>query len=173
LTAAIFGLVGVLVGGALTTGASFVFERRREKRLTRVGLQLLEAEFLKVAGVLYAALEEGVWVAGSDLEVATWPDYRAALAAELARDDFNFVALAVHAAYMAPKHFAVQLSGGALVVDLSDRDRKSLNEQLDSIQRAQVVIARQLGVWPTETRERAPEIPRDAFPPRPSQSNSD
>jgi hypothetical protein len=168
LTAAIFGLLGVVVGGLIATGANLWFERRREKKLARVGLYLLDADFVKASSVHYAALAHGVWVAGSDVEAEAWPDYRAALAAELDRDDWHFLALGVYAAARGPRLFAQQLAEGeGPVIPLTDDDRVSLNLQLDSIQRAQIVIGKHLGKWPAATRERPPEIPEAVFPPRP------
>jgi len=109
-----------------------------------------------------------VWLEGVDVEIQSWPDYRAALATELRRDDWHFLALGVFSAEGGRRLFTQQIAEGeGPVIPLTNHDRETLNLYLDGVQRAQIVIAERLGVWPEETRERAPEIPEGVFPPRP------
>ncbi len=168
MTQAIFGLVGVVVGAGITAGMSFLVERRQEKRRAIVGLLLLEAELQRVSAVLYGALEHGVWTRDTDMEIRMWVDYGPTLAAELRRDDWNFLALGVYSAASVPRVFALQLAeDGEPVVHVTEADRLMLNGLLDHIQRAQLVVGKQLGQWPVETRKGPPPIPVGAFPPRP------
>jgi hypothetical protein len=86
MAAAIFGLVGVVVGALVTGGVQFVLDRRREQLDVRRATRLVAAE-LKDAAYLYAALsrvEEWPAAEGHEedyvLSTTAWNEHRAHLA---------------------------------------------------------------------------------------------
>ena len=52
MTAAIFGLAGVIVGGLISGGATYLMARRKEKVTARASARLLEEELAMAADVL-------------------------------------------------------------------------------------------------------------------------
>jgi hypothetical protein len=104
MTEAVIGLVGVIVGGGIAGGATYVMARRREKQTTRAGARLLEEELRRMAGVLYglrtglandddqevaAALEHCAAFTG-----AVWKEHRQWLAAVLTNEEWYPVMVA-------------------------------------------------------------------------------
>jgi hypothetical protein len=156
VTAAIFGLVGVITGAAVSGWVTLTLERRREDEARRAALHVLDVELLRAKMYVEGVLEAGVWAAGTDTSIRSWDRYEDVLARRLRRDDFHFVALAVTAAERAPMFFAEQIAAGEIAITLSDTDRRALETILEAILRAQIVLGKQLGPWPTETRDQPP-----------------
>ena len=95
MTAAIFGLIGVIVGGLLNAAAVAWQARRGEKATARlasrlVALELQEAFFLLTLNPDVAAEPEGQ----EQLSSAAWASHRDALARTLDDEDWNAVAAA-------------------------------------------------------------------------------
>jgi hypothetical protein len=91
VTAAIFGLVGVVIGGLVTGGVQLFLDSRREQREVQRARRLVGAE-LRDAAYLYAAIagaDEWPEPGGHDedyvLSTAAWDEHRTHLA--LALDD--------------------------------------------------------------------------------------
>jgi hypothetical protein len=158
VTAAIFGLVGVIVGAAVSGWVTLALERRREDQARRAALHVMDVELLRAKAYTESVLESGVWAAGTDTSVRVWDRYEDVLARQLRRDDFHFVALAVTAAERAPMLFAEQIAAGEKVIPLSDIDRGGLENIRDAIMRGQIVLGKQLGPWPAETQDQPPPV---------------
>jgi hypothetical protein len=105
MTAAIFGLAGVIVGAFVQGWVSFVLERRRENVATVSAARLL---LVPLSGVLselsFAVSAKKTWPlvshASEELE-QTWRDHRPLLASTLPVDDWNKVMVACDAALSA------------------------------------------------------------------------
>jgi hypothetical protein len=54
--------------------------------------------------------------------------------------------------------FAVQIAAGELVIGLSETDREGLKTFLEGVTRGQIVLGKQLGPWPLETRDQPPRL---------------
>jgi hypothetical protein len=93
MTEAIFGLVGVVVGGLLT-GLMQAWQQWRTARAEmRTGARLISAE-LSVMAVKLGAYGEGETGRPELPDVVDWPAHRAVLARELKRGDWVTVAQA-------------------------------------------------------------------------------
>jgi hypothetical protein len=93
MTEAIFGLVGVVVGGLLT-GLTQAWQQRRAARAEmRAGARLISAE-LSVLEVKLGRYGDGESGRPELPAVVDWPEHRAVIARELDRDDWVMVARA-------------------------------------------------------------------------------
>ena len=93
---AIFSLVGVILGGVIASGTSYLLETRREKRerekesriraaSLRQAARLIDEEFLTASGCIQFALQEKRWGDVPILEptIISWEQYHSVLAMEL------------------------------------------------------------------------------------------
>jgi hypothetical protein len=100
VTEALFGLIGVVVGGVLTGAVAYVLERRRETREARIARRVMRAQFGQALKAVDDGLKGKNWPPGwrdkrwSD----SWVAHRQALAAKM--DDDDFATLAHGALYM-------------------------------------------------------------------------
>jgi hypothetical protein len=98
VTAAIFGLVGVVLGGLLSGGVTYVMERRREQRETRAAARLLAEELRRAISFIHGVLRpvESDWQsrAFAELDLEVWKQNRALLASALAEETWTDVASA-------------------------------------------------------------------------------
>ena len=94
MLSAIFGLVGVVVGGLLTATFQLWQERRSDRAEARAASRLLSAELSEQHVFLDALVKQDPEVPRNDRwpPVAAWPEYRAAMARLL--DDETWQALA-------------------------------------------------------------------------------
>jgi hypothetical protein len=94
VTGAIFGLIGVVVGGLLTGAVRALQEWRSQRTLSRAAARLLSAELSVQQLILEdrAAYESAGPVSDEMLAVSDWPQYRALMARAL--DDEAWVAVA-------------------------------------------------------------------------------
>lgn len=94
VTGAIFGLVGVVVGGLLTAAVQVFQESRSQRTLSLAAARLLSAELSVQEEILVRlAKEESAEPVSDDMPpVSDWPDQRAAMARTL--DDETWTAVA-------------------------------------------------------------------------------
>ena len=106
MESAIFGLVGVIVGGLITAGSNFVLARRQERASTATesrihaadlkrAARLIDLELLYAQAAAVRFIEKRRWWS-EDLELVTesWQQYRAIVAPELSWDDWHGLATA-------------------------------------------------------------------------------
>jgi uncharacterized membrane protein YdjX (TVP38/TMEM64 family) len=62
--AAVFGLIGVIVGALITSIASFYLVRRREKKDARAARRIIQSELKEAAQAIHEALAAAEWPAG-------------------------------------------------------------------------------------------------------------
>lgn len=93
---AIFGLVGVVVGGLLTGVVTLLLERRRENQEARVAQRIARSELGEAAKAVEDALAAGEWPPGWDKKrwSESWSTNRRVLAATMEDDDFAKLARA-------------------------------------------------------------------------------
>jgi hypothetical protein len=88
----VVGLVGVVVGGLLTGGVSFLLERRREKAHARAAREVIKSELQAAARAVEDALSgpDPEWPPGWDRVgwTESWATNRPVLAARMNEDDF-------------------------------------------------------------------------------------
>ena len=96
LLPAIFGLVGVIIGGLITSGTSYWLETHKEKRerekesriraaTLRQAARLVDEEFFIALSLIQFLVEQKKWAGVSDLKstIATWEEHKKSLAMEL------------------------------------------------------------------------------------------
>lgn len=79
MTAAIFGLVGVLIGGALNIVNAYLAERRAQKREGRTAARLLLPELIEASRMLMTAKQTNRFP-GTDFPRLQWTKHEATLA---------------------------------------------------------------------------------------------
>ena len=97
MTAAIFGLLGVIVGGVLNALMAAWLERRRARAEVRSACRLLHTEFLRAKVVLSdlstgAVRDEELKPADWGRKPADWGQFRGILATTLRPDEWGHVA---------------------------------------------------------------------------------
>jgi hypothetical protein len=107
---AIFGLVGVLVGGIITAGSSYLLDRRRERvdrqrdsRKRAIELKrasrLIDAELSRAQAAASICLEKGHWWSpDAKLSRGAWEQYGGVIAADLSDTAWLAVRVAIEAA---------------------------------------------------------------------------
>jgi hypothetical protein len=99
VTEAIFGLLGVIVGGVLQAMSSWVMERQRAQWATRKAGRLFAPKLGRCDFILTMAHERGTtWaIVGQELREAleAWPEHADAFAATLRPDDWNKLVQAI------------------------------------------------------------------------------
>ncbi len=105
VTEAIFGLLGVIVGGLLNGGVGLFTEHRRRKAEAKVAARLLYSEIEGNQLTSYLTLSAGKWThAKVGFSVEEWNLHRTVLASVLSDDDWtamdNYYATAVTLALM-------------------------------------------------------------------------
>jgi hypothetical protein len=96
MTAAIFGLIGVVVGALVTGIVQWRLERRRETTNRRAAMRLLAADFAVSQALIRPVLETGAW--GSEripLPLEAYGEYRGVISAELNKAAWKYVEGAV------------------------------------------------------------------------------
>jgi hypothetical protein len=96
VTGAIFGLVGVIVGGLLTGALQAFQEWRSQTTLSRAAARLLSAELSVQQEILEqrAADESAEPVSGEMPAISDWPEHRAVMAKTLDDEAWRAVAAA-------------------------------------------------------------------------------
>lgn len=96
MTAAIFGLLGVIVGGVLNAVLAVVLDNRRSSAAVRTSARLVAEEIQSNGRTLYACLETGLWLAmrNHPLRFSTWESHAEPLA-QIPYEDWVRVAEAI------------------------------------------------------------------------------
>jgi hypothetical protein len=92
------GFIGVIVGGALAGGVSYVLERRRERVALRVAARLIEEDLRTAYAAVSASVEAGcrwAWPADTKIVTSCWNDQRGLIAANVPHSDWRKVTRAV------------------------------------------------------------------------------
>jgi hypothetical protein len=99
MSAAAFGLIGVVIGAFVTGGVAFFLEWRRERAAVRAGLRLVGEELKDMLGEVRVMLEAGAWGPpdvrqglGTRISHEQWDRHRDVLAAHLSPDDWREIA---------------------------------------------------------------------------------
>lgn len=96
MTAAIIGLVGVIIGSLATGGVTYVLDRRREEAETLAPLRLLDFDLLAAWASVNRALSDGerhTLPEGWDPPLSGWRDHRHTAASAFDGNDWRQVAM--------------------------------------------------------------------------------
>src|SRR5207244_3185752 len=97
MDAAVTGLVGVLVGSAITGSWQFALAYRKDRRERRAAARLIAAELKRIYGLLLAPTASDLALTLINQlpeQTPAWQDHQGALAADLASGDWATVARA-------------------------------------------------------------------------------
>lgn len=90
---AIFGLIGVVLGGLITGGTQMFLEWRREQRAVRRAKRLVKGELLQASMILRYFANSKIWPSSLDattaLPTSAWQEHRAHLADVFDEDLWN------------------------------------------------------------------------------------
>jgi hypothetical protein len=126
VTAAIFGLIGVGVGAAVTGLVNWFLERSRQKADAHAAARLLKTEVVAALKQADQAVNEDKWpIAYRPTWRQSWGTYRRPLAALMDRDAFDKVA----GAYAVMDEMQGGFSAGRDRRDLEYSDRVLLGER--------------------------------------------
>jgi hypothetical protein len=93
---AVFGLIGVVVGGLLAGGAEYVMQRRRERRDARAAARLLAEQLRRAIAFIHSELRPVAsdWASGAfgDVEMEVWHHNRGILASALETAEWEGIA---------------------------------------------------------------------------------
>jgi hypothetical protein len=135
----LIGFVGVVIGGLVTFGATYLFERRRERRDARAARGVVRSEL----GEAKKAVEDifngpdPKWPPGWDRVgwSESWSTYRPVLAATMNDEDFSKLARA----YLHMQLLQTGLANGER--GLVEHDRAFLNDVKSALKQATEVVA--------------------------------
>jgi hypothetical protein len=123
---AIFGLLGVLVGGAVTFGVEMRLQDLREAELARQAARLVGFDLRVASRVVRLAIEQDeLWLDQDRPGVPSWSECRGVLAASLDAQGWRTVTTAVLLVSLAATDYE-------RVAPLSERDRTSLGKAADA-----------------------------------------
>jgi hypothetical protein len=124
ILAAAFGLLGVIIGGAITAGATYLVEERRalrketkdrRKRLIELkrAARLIDEDFKWAWAAVTTTIDAKCWVSllHDPIRVETWLEHRGLLAAETTLADWRTLQAAVGAMEIINSHASKQPSG--------------------------------------------------------------
>jgi hypothetical protein len=109
IVTAVFGLIGVIVGGLITGVMSYILEKRRanreeakEKRKRIIALKqaarLIDADFDSALGAVECCISFKRWTSGFDpIRLEVWREHQSVLATEATLDDWIRLKKAVKA----------------------------------------------------------------------------
>lgn len=131
MTAAIFGLIGVVVGAIISGGAKFLLEKRKERVAARVAARLVRDDLYEATCWIEDSLAEGRWVKplAKRISSQSWIDQRSFLAAAMPYSDYA----AAGSAYRAAEDINNWLSSGDSSLDLTETDRERFSLWLEDL----------------------------------------
>jgi hypothetical protein len=93
MTAAVFGLVGVVIGGLLNGGITWAVTRATRKKQQRVALRLVTDELVFTVGALQTILTAKQWPSYGHgiMDAQEWREHKLVLAEMLPRDTWTRV----------------------------------------------------------------------------------
>ena len=140
---AIFGLLGVVIGGLLTAGVSFIFERRRERIQTRADARLILINYKMFSLYIDEALNGDVWpdiLPNVEWAYNIWLSARPNLASTLSAADWDTIATGMRLI-----EDAIGPLQGRSGQPIDPRDKALLPTQADAAQQATEVLTRLAG----------------------------
>jgi hypothetical protein len=143
VTTGLFVLAGVLVGGLVTAGIEFAFEKRRENAKVLVATRLVEAELSLAAASAEWRLEQGTWLPWNfENAHKVWHVHGAELARVLEKDEWYPVVVGIIGIDTIERRF----SDYPLATPLSADDRKALESASKSFNEGANTLRRRQGL---------------------------
>ena len=145
MMAAIFGLVGVIVGGIITAGSNYVLAVRRERAdrdrdsrasaiEVRRAARLIAVELARAQAVATFAINERRWI-DENLTTEAWQKYAATIAPILSNEAWSDVWLAIVALEYTEGSKNEYLSGVLRDIPIPDNITELITPKLENIKR--------------------------------------
>lgn len=140
MTAGIFGLVGVLIGGALTVMTTELADRRRRQISARTAARLVGDDMTQVVAVIQVALDRGTWssLATFDRGHRAWDERSDALAAAIELKDWMQLSQSIGVLGIVKEVAAAKTPSDP--VDAASRER--MERALDTVASALEILER-------------------------------
>ncbi len=124
MTEAIFGLIGVVVGGLISGGLSLILEWRKERVAARVAARLVREDLLPVSLMIEDVFGGRAWLQPPEprSRERSWVEHRSRLATVMEYEDYA----AVVQAQIAADRFDAWIASRADRSELSEDDRNQL-----------------------------------------------
>jgi hypothetical protein len=144
---AIFSLVGVIIGGAITAGTTYLVERQRARREERKeqrkrlfelkqAARLVDEDIKWALAAVTITINEKRWPAllQDPIQLETWQDYRALLAPEISLSDWRTLQTAVRGmgSYQIARNKAIEQGKW----DLNEQETGNLETKKAALQKA-------------------------------------
>lgn len=139
MTAALFGLVGVIVGALLSAGLAYLQARRLEERDTKAIIRLLSHEMSWAKIGYNGVLKRGLWRNNNNAEglVEVWEKHRELLARQLTDHEWSSLADAMRFV-LGMERLTTSSNRGA---ELTDQDKRAFTAVVNRIDRAERALA--------------------------------
>jgi hypothetical protein len=138
---AIFGLIGVVIGAAITGGMSFWAEYRKESADLRSALRVFDDELSTALAGMRAFVSQGKWhprIAG--IALAEWPRNRPILAARLSPFDWLAASAAASAVSATVIRGEARLEASGAEAPLAGDDEEILEHAILTTERVQQIL---------------------------------
>lgn len=127
MTDAVFGLLGVLVGGAITGWTTYALERRRERAAARVAARLVREDLLPGVLLLEDVLTGVDSERSADLSPPeVWQAERTRLALVMPYEDYGAAAQAVYRYRQLLRYLASRPRDQPISEHISERERSAM-----------------------------------------------
>jgi hypothetical protein len=137
VTAAVFGIVGVIVGAIITSGVSVYLVRERDKKDARAARRIFQSELEEAAHAIGYAFDGKKWPPGWTKKAwsESWSTYRPTLAVAM-EDDKGFGSLAE--AYLFMELLETALAAGER--PFVDDDEEFLKDASEAMKKAKEAL---------------------------------
>ena len=147
MTAAVFGLIGVIVGGILNAATTAFLQRRIDRSNERSAARLVRSELVRFRSLAVAA---GHWAPDQlpqlhDIAPVLWQSERAVLAGALSDDDWSAVAHAYAHVDALASVLVFEADGGLEAWRIREAERV-LAGMLDPVEEAATILGRVAGL---------------------------
>jgi hypothetical protein len=151
VTTGVFGLVGVVVGAATTTGTQLFIDWKRERREGARAKVLVTGELLQAQRIMQALALGKRWPNDPDsmLPTSAWRENRTRLAGHINEDTFNRLVMVYSVLEIDRSRMVMSATGSA---DMSDTESKLLNKNANEIGDLRRVMGAH-GDWPDYTED--------------------
>jgi hypothetical protein len=149
LATGLFGLAGVIVGAAATTGSQLYLEKSRLEREARRARQMVVGELLQVELIVRDASESHQWPPIDDVDAflptTAWREYRGQLVDVVDRDLWDQLVLGYALLEIQRRAFAI---GARSPIPISPEHVAKLSENADRLRRLRRLLDPKGRDWP-------------------------
>ena len=170
LSPAIFGLVGVIIGGLITSGTSYWLETRKDKReqekesriraaTLRQAARLIDEEFTTALHAIQFSVEDKRWdsdVSRLETMIVTWEEHKKLLAMELSTSEWK----AAFVAHIGVKGLIdLHVKNPSETAELSNFELKQIKFLTEQIEKGRAALLPFMTSEPSEVTRKIKSLP--------------